>query len=113
MEKTNETKNVETEEHTDMYYLKSGDIFTAEAVKILQSKLYANKIVKVLCSREEQSPEPVVFSSASKIVSILEEPWALGEQFEVVQCGTFKGFPVLTLQSMNKEIREKISRLLF
>ena len=53
----------------------------------------------------------MVFSSARKIVAILEEPWALGEQFEVVQCGTFKGFPVLTLQSMNKEIREKISRL--
>ena len=113
MEKTNETKNAQTEEHTDMYYLKSGDVFTAEAVKIIQSKLYANRIAKILCSSEEQSPEQVVFSSARKIVAILEEPWALGEQFEVVQCGTFKGFPVLTLQSMNKEIREKISRLFF
>jgi len=113
MEKTNETKNAQTEERTDMYYLKSGDVFTAEAVKIIQSKLYANRIAKVLCSSEEQSPFTVVFSSARKIVAILEEPWALGEQFEVVQCGTFKGFPVLTLQSMNKEIREKISRLFF
>ena len=39
MEKTNETKNAQSEEHTDMYYLKSGDVFTAEAVKIIQSKL--------------------------------------------------------------------------
>ena len=113
MEKTNETKNAQTEERTDMYYLKSGDVFTAEAVKIIQSNLYANRIAKVLCSSEEQCPFTVVFSSARKIVAILEEPWALGEQFEVVQCGTFKGFPVLTLQSMNKEIREKISRLFF
>ena len=96
-----------------MYYLKSGDIFTVEMVKFIQSKLYANKIVKVLCASDAQCPAPVVFSSARKIVTILEEPWAVGEQFTVVQCGTFKGFPVLTLQSMNKEIQEKISRLFF
>lgn len=110
-----ETANTtaQTEEHSDMYYLKSGDIFTVEMVKTIQSKLYANKIVKVLCASGTQCPAPVVFSSAAKIVSVLSEPWVVGEQFVVVQCGLFKGYPVLALQSMNKEIQEKISRLLF
>ena len=110
-----ETANTtaQTEEHDEMYYLKSGDIFTVEMVKIIQSKLYANKIVKVLCASDAQCPAPVVFSSARKIVAVLSEPWAIGEQFTVVQCGTFKGFPVLTLQSMNKEIQAKIARVLF
>ena len=110
-----ETANTtaQTEEHEEMYYLKSGDIFTVEMVKTIQSKLYANKIVKVLCGSGTQCPAPVVFSSAAKIVSVLSEPWAVGEQFVVVQCGLFKGYPVLALQSMNKEIQEKISRLLF
>lgn len=106
-------KTAQTEEHDEMYYLKSGDVFTVEMVKIIQSKLYANKIVKVLCASGTQCPAPAVFSSARKIVAVLSEPWAVGEQFTVVQCGTFKGFPVLTLQSENKEIQGKISRLLF
>ena len=110
-----ETANTaaQTEEHDEMYYLKSGDVFTVEMVKLIQSKLYANKIVKVLCASDAQCPAPIVFSSASQIVQVLKEPWAVGEQFVVVQKGMFKGYPVLSLQSMNKEIQAKIARVLF
>ena len=110
-----ETANTaaQTEEHDEMYYLKSGDVFTVEMVKLIQSKLYANKIVKVLCASGTQCPAPIVFSSASQIVQVLKEPWAVGEQFVVVQKGMFKGYPVLSLQSMNKEIQAKIARVLF
>ena len=113
MEKTNETKNAQSEEHTDMYYLKSGDVFTVEAVKVIKSKMYANEIVKVLCDDNFQHPASVVFSSAANIVPVLKESWACGEQFMVVQKGLFNEHPVLALQSMNKEIQEKISRILF
>ena len=107
------TPNAQTEEKEEMYYLKSGDIFTVDAVKIMRSKLYSNEIAKVLCAEGQQCPEPIVFSSASQIVQVLKEPWAVGEQFVVVQKGMFKGYPVLSLQSMNKEIQAKIARVLF
>ena len=113
MEKTNETKIVQTEEHADMYYLKSGDVFTVEAVKTIKSKLYANEIVKVLCDVMCEHPAVVVFSSASNIVPILKEPWVIGEEFIVVQKGVFNEHPVLSLQSNSKEVQDKISRILF
>ena len=113
MTKTETNPNAQREEKEEMYYLKSGDIFTVEMVKFIQSKLYANKIVKVLCASDAQCPAPIVFSSASQIVQVLKEPWAVGEQFVVVQKGMFKGYPVLSLQSMNKEIQAKIARVLF
>ena len=110
-----ETANTtaQTEEKEEMYYLKSGDVFTVDAVKFMRSKVYANEIAKVLCAESAQCPAPIVFSSASRIVQVLKEPWAVGEQFIVVQNGLFKGSPVLSLQSMNKEIQAKIARLLF
>jgi hypothetical protein len=111
---TNETtQNAQTEEKEEMYYLRSGDVFTVDAVKVMRSKLYSNEIAKVLCAEGQQCPAPIVFSSASQIVQVLKEPWAIGEQFIVVQKGLFKGFPVLSLQSMNKEIQAKIARILF
>ena len=113
MTKTETTPNAQREEKEEMYYLKSGDVFTVDAVKIMRSKLYSNEIAKVLCAEGQQCPAPIVFSSASQIVQVLKEPWAVGEQFVVVQKGMFKGHPVLSLQSMNKEIQAKIARVLF
>ena len=111
---TNETThNAQTEEKEEMCYLRSGDVFTVDAVKLMRSKLYSNEIAKVLCAEGQQCPAPVVFSSAAQIVQVLKEPWAIGEQFIVVQKGLFKGYPVLSLQSMNKEIQAKIARILF
>ena len=107
------TPNAQPEEKEEMYYLKSGDIFTVDAVKVMRSKLYANEIVKVLCAEGQQCPAPIVFSSSSRIVQVIKEPWAVGEQFIVVQNGVFNGYPVLSLQSMNKEIQAKIARVLF
>lgn len=113
MEKTTNNPNAQPEEKEEMYYLKSGDVFTVEAVKIIKSKMYANEIAKVLCDEKDQMPAAVVFSSAANIVPVLKEPWAIGEQFVVVQKGVFNNHPVLAVQSMNKEIQEKISRVLF
>lgn len=108
-----ETTEEQTEEQNDMYYLKKDDVFTPEMVKVLHSKIYANELVKVLCAAGQQSPKSVVFSSSSSIVRLLKEPWAIGEQFIVIQTGVFKGFPVLSLKSMNKEVQDKISRALY
>lgn len=105
----NENVNVKTN-------LKVGDVFAVEHFKTFPNKYYPDRMnAKILTTDGD-----IIFTSAAKIIKILN---ALSNDrdiidlskytFEVVQSGEYKGYPVLSIYSDNKVIREKIQKVFF
>ena len=111
--KANVNENGNANENTN---LKVGDVFAVESYKTFPSKYYPDRMnAKILTTDGD-----IIFTSAAKIIKILNmlsndrDITDLSKYtFEVVQSGEYKGYPVLSIYSADKMIREKIQKTFF
>lgn len=97
------------DENTPNTFLKIGDKFAVEVVKILPSKKFNDRLnAKILCTDGR-----ILWTSAANIVKVLTEHPEPTDVFEVVKTGEFNGKDVLSLRSDNPETQKKIIKATF
>ena len=99
-----------------MKVLEVGDEFKVECYKSAPSKKFPDKMnAKILTTEGD-----IVFTSAAQIVKIFDgltndkELVNLHEYtFKIVKAGEFNGYPILSADSDNPEVKKKIRQILF
>lgn len=90
------------------YWLKAGDIFTVDDVRVRRDAILDVDFTVVYCDFTKPAPAPIVYTRSPNIVRILHQPWSNGQTFRVGLLGLYKNRPILTLECLAKGIFGKL-----